>query len=32
MTYGDRNGILVYDAGLKFARSIGNDEIEFFFS
>ena len=26
MTYPDRNGILAYDAGLRFARSVGNDE------
>jgi hypothetical protein len=32
MTYGDRNGILTYDAGLRFARSIGNDEISPFLS
>ena len=31
MTYQDRNGILTYDAGLRFSRSIGNDEIAFFF-
>ena len=31
MTYGDRNGILVYDAGLSFARSVGNDECSLFF-
>ena len=26
LTYADRNGILVYDAGLRFGRSLGNDE------
>lgn len=31
MTYTDRNGILAYDAGLRFARVNGNDEISFFF-
>ena len=31
MTYQDRNGILTYDAGLRFSRSVGNDEIAFFF-
>ncbi len=31
LTYGDRNGILTYDAGLRFARSQGNDEAFFFF-
>jgi hypothetical protein len=31
MTYGDRSGILVYDAGLRFARSLGNDEATFYF-
>ena len=25
------NGILTYDAGLRFSRSVGNDEIAFFF-
>jgi hypothetical protein len=31
LTYGDRSGILVYDAGLRFARSLGNDEASFYF-
>ena len=31
LTYADRNGILVYDAGLRFARSNGNDEAFFYF-
>jgi hypothetical protein len=31
LTYGDRNGILVYDAGVRFARSMGDDEAFFFF-
>jgi hypothetical protein len=31
MTNQDRNGILTYDAGLRFSRSVGNDEIAFFF-
>ena len=31
LTYTDRNGILSYDAGMRFARSIGNDEIAFYF-
>jgi hypothetical protein len=31
LTYGDRSGILVYDAGLRFARSNGNDEAFFYF-
>jgi hypothetical protein len=30
MTYTDRNGILAYDAGLRFARVLGNDEICFY--
>jgi hypothetical protein len=30
LTYTDRNGILAYDAGLHFGRSVGNDEISFF--
>lgn len=30
MTFGDRDGIRTYDAGLKFARSSGNDEIQFY--
>ena len=30
LTYTDRNGILAYDAGLRFARSLGNDEISFY--
>ena len=30
LTYSDRNGILAYDAGLRFARSIGNDEFFLF--
>ena len=32
MTYTDRNGILAYDAGLRFARSVGNDEFMLFFA
>jgi hypothetical protein len=31
MTYGDRNGILTYDAGMRFARSLGDDEAYFYF-
>lgn len=31
MTYTDRNGIMAYDAGMRFARSNGNDEIGFYF-
>ena len=31
LTYADRHGILVYDAGLRFARSNGNDESFFYF-
>ena len=31
LTYADRNGILVYDAGLRFGRSLGNDESFFYF-
>ena len=31
MTYTDRNGILAYDAGLTFSRSVGNDEVCFYF-
>ena len=31
LTYGDRNGILVYDAGMRFARSQGDDEAYFYF-
>jgi hypothetical protein len=30
LTYADRNGILVYDAGLHFSRSLGNDEVQFY--
>ena len=30
LTYADRNGILVYDAGLRFGRSLGNDESFFY--
>jgi hypothetical protein len=32
LTYQDRDGIRVYDAGLSFARESGNDEIEFAFA
>jgi hypothetical protein len=32
LTYTDRNGILAYDAGLRFSRSLGNDEIFYFFA
>ena len=32
LTYTDRNGILVFDAGVRFARSLGNDEACFYFS
>lgn len=32
MSYGDRDGLLTYDAGLNFARDAGNDEVSFFFS
>ena len=31
LTYADRNGILVYDAGLRFARVNGDDEVSFYF-
>lgn len=31
LTYGDRDGIRVYDAGLSFTRDQGNDEMEFCF-
>src|SRR5271165_2391111 len=31
LTYADRNGILVYDAGLRFGRALGNDESFFYF-
>ena len=31
LTYADRNGILVYDAGMRFARTYGNDEACFYF-
>jgi hypothetical protein len=31
MTYQDRSGIMTLDAGLRFSRSVGNDEITFFF-
>ena len=31
LTYGDRSGILVYDAGLRFGRANGNDENFFYF-
>lgn len=31
LTYTDRNGILSYDAGLRFARHKSNDEVMFFF-
>ena len=30
LTYTDRNGILAYDAGVRFARSLGNDEACFY--
>ena len=30
MTYQDRNGIMAYDAGLRFARVNGNDEMMFY--
>jgi hypothetical protein len=30
MTYADRNGILVYDAGLSFSRVNGNDEVSIY--
>jgi len=29
LTYRDRSGIRAYDAGLKFTRQTGNDEIMF---
>jgi len=29
LTYRDRNGLRAYDAGLKFTREAGNDEILF---
>jgi hypothetical protein len=32
MTYQDRDGLAVYDAGLGFGRETADDEIEFFFS
>jgi hypothetical protein len=32
LSYKDRNGIRVYDAGLVFARELGNDEVTFFFA
>lgn len=32
LTYQDRNGILTYDAKLKFSRIAGNDEVMFYFS
>lgn len=32
LTYGDRDGIRVYDAGLNFTRDQGNDEMEFVFA
>ena len=31
LTYSDRNGIRVYDAGLKFSTVLGDDEVQFFF-
>lgn len=31
LTYQDRDGIMNYDAGLRFSRTHGNDEIRFFF-
>ena len=31
MTYADRNGILVYDAGLRFPGYLGDDEVSFHF-
>ena len=31
MTYADRNGILTYDAGLKFPGYTDNDEVQFHF-
>ena len=31
LTYADRNGILAYDAGMKFARANGDDEMTFYF-
>lgn len=31
LTYADRNGILTYDAGLRFSGYNGNDEMNFFF-
>ena len=31
LTYTDRNGILAYDAGVRFARSLGNDEACLYF-
>ena len=31
LTYQDRNGILTYDAGLRFARTYGNDEVCLYF-
>ena len=31
LTYQDRSGILTYDAGMRFARSLGNDEACFYF-
>ena len=31
MTYADRSGILVYDAGLRFSRSLGDDEVCVYF-
>jgi len=32
LTYGDRNGIRTYDAGLKFSGVDGDDEVSFFFA
>ena len=32
MTYKDRTGLRVYDAGLAFARAYGNDEVRFVFA
>ena len=31
LTYTDRNGILTYDAGLRFSRNVLDDEMQFFF-
>ena len=32
LTYQDRDGMRVYDAGIRFTRVDGNDEVEFFFT